>query len=252
VRAWILEVVILGFLRCGETHASTFPATGNSGGDAPSPLNYSLENSIGRDMAVIRSVTQRNRARPADRRCAALSLLRRVLFHDRDIAVGLVGDHLPASHQARQNRRLGSALRDKHETVTFLGLGPAPAGFVDLPLGAKKAQRRPARYTSPGKTKPRGRPVQCRSIAAATSAGVERLNARFETSCTLRQRREHNTLCHRIRAYGQAVMASNQPRILKVVCSILYTNENIAPAARRRSTRVAGDYRSSEMTLLQT
>jgi hypothetical protein len=94
--------------------------------------------------------------------------------------------------------------------------------------------------------------MQCRSIAVATSAGVEGLNARFETWCTLHQRREHNTLCHRIRAYGQAVMASNQARILKVVCSILYTKVNIALAALRRSTKVAGDYRSSEMTLSQT
>ena len=94
--------------------------------------------------------------------------------------------------------------------------------------------------------------MQCRSIAVATRAGVERLNAPIEPSCTLHQRREHNTLCHRIRAYGQAVMASNQARIPKVVCSILYTKENIAIAALRRSTNVAGDYLSSEMTLLQT
>jgi hypothetical protein len=139
-----------------------------------------------------------------------MSFLSCLLFHDRDISVGLVGDHLPASHQARQNRGLGSTLRDKHETLTFVSLSPATTGFVDLPLGAKKAQRRPARYTSPGKTRPRRLPMQCRSIAVATSAGVERLDARFETWCTLHQRREHNTLCHRIRAYGQAVMASNQ------------------------------------------
>ena len=94
--------------------------------------------------------------------------------------------------------------------------------------------------------------MQCWSIAVATGAGVERLNARFETSCTLHQRREHDTLCHRIRAYGQAVMASNQARIPKVVCSILYTKANIAVAARRRSAKVAGDHLSSEMTELQT
>jgi hypothetical protein len=40
-------------------------------------------------------------------------------FHDRDISVGLVGDHLPASGEARQNGGFGSALRQKHEATAI-------------------------------------------------------------------------------------------------------------------------------------
>jgi hypothetical protein len=65
--------------------------------------------------------------------------------------------------------------------VAFLGLSPAPAGFVDVPLGAKKAQRRPARCTSPGKTRPRRLPMQCQSIALAMIAGLAGLSARIES-----------------------------------------------------------------------
>jgi hypothetical protein len=57
--------------------------------------------------------------------------------------------------------------------------------------------------------------MQCRSIAVATSAGVERLNAPIEPSCTLHQRREHNTLCHRIGAYwsgGDGIEPSTNPK----------------------------------------
>ena len=59
------------------------------------------------------------------RRQAALSPLSGVLSHDRHIAIGLIGDHFPASCQAGQNRGFGSALGQKHETMTFLGLGSA-------------------------------------------------------------------------------------------------------------------------------
>jgi hypothetical protein len=47
-------------------------------------------------------------------------------------------------------------------------------------------------------------------------------------------------------------MASNQAWNAKVVCSILYTKENIAVAALRQITNVVSNYQSSEMTELQT
>jgi hypothetical protein len=65
-----------------------------------------------------------------------------VLFHDRDVSVGLISYHFPASHQAGQDRGFGSALCQEHETVTFIGLGAAPvcavhcSSFRDEPLGA--------------------------------------------------------------------------------------------------------------------
>jgi hypothetical protein len=48
------------------------------------------------------------------------------LFHKNDVSVGLIRYHFPASHKACQNRGLGSALRQEHETVTFIGLGSTP------------------------------------------------------------------------------------------------------------------------------
>jgi hypothetical protein len=59
-------------------------------------------------------------------RQAASSSLSGVLSHDRNIAVGLIGDHFPAPCEAGQNRGFGSALGQKHQTVTFIGLGSAP------------------------------------------------------------------------------------------------------------------------------
>jgi hypothetical protein len=53
-----------------------------------------------------------------------------VLFHDRDVSVGLIGYHFPASHQAGQDRGFGSALCQEQETVTFIGLGSAPVCAV--------------------------------------------------------------------------------------------------------------------------
>jgi hypothetical protein len=38
----------------------------------------------------------------------------------------LIGDHFPAPCEAGQNRGLGSALGQKHEAMTFIGLGSAP------------------------------------------------------------------------------------------------------------------------------
>jgi hypothetical protein len=38
----------------------------------------------------------------------------------------LIGYHFPAPRQACQNRRFGATLRQKHEAMTFVGLGSAP------------------------------------------------------------------------------------------------------------------------------
>jgi hypothetical protein len=57
---------------------------------------------------------------------AASSSLSGVLSHNRNIAVGLIGNHFPAPCEASQNRGLGSALGQKHETMTFIGLSSAP------------------------------------------------------------------------------------------------------------------------------
>ena len=46
-------------------------------------------------------------------------------FHNRDVSVGLISYHFPASHKAGQDRGFGSALCQEHETVTFIGLGSA-------------------------------------------------------------------------------------------------------------------------------
>jgi hypothetical protein len=83
-----------------------------------------------------------------------------LLFHDRDISVGLVSYHLPASPEARQNRGFGPTLRHKHETVKFLGLSPATTRFVDLSLRAKKGQRRPPKYSKSKETNPRALRLQ--------------------------------------------------------------------------------------------
>jgi hypothetical protein len=61
---------------------------------------------------------------------SASSSLRGVLSHDRNIAVGLIGDHFPAPHQAGQNRGFGPALGQKHETMTFIGLSSASVCVV--------------------------------------------------------------------------------------------------------------------------
>ena len=61
---------------------------------------------------------------------AALSPLSGVLFHDRDVSVGLISYHFPASHQAGQYRGFGSAPCQEQETVTFIGLGSAPVCAV--------------------------------------------------------------------------------------------------------------------------
>jgi hypothetical protein len=79
---------------------------------------------------------------------APLSFLNRVFLHDRNISVCLVSNHLPASSKARQNRSFGPALRQEHETMTFLGMSPATACFAYFPLGVKIGQWRPARCTT--------------------------------------------------------------------------------------------------------
>jgi hypothetical protein len=84
---------------------------------------------------------------------APLSFLNRVFLHDRNISVCLVSNHLPASSKARQNRSFGPALRQEHETMTFLGMSPATACFAYFPLGIKIGQWRPARCTTRGITK---------------------------------------------------------------------------------------------------
>ncbi|MDP1865310.1 MAG: hypothetical protein Q8L13_03055 [Bradyrhizobium sp.] len=49
---------------------------------------------------------------------------------DRDVSIGLVGDHFPAAGQAGQDRGLGPALRQQQETMAFTGLGPTPVCMV--------------------------------------------------------------------------------------------------------------------------
>jgi hypothetical protein len=56
---------------------------------------------------------------------AALPSLSGVLFHDRNIPVGLISYHFPAPREAGQNRGFGSALCQEHETMTFIGLSSA-------------------------------------------------------------------------------------------------------------------------------
>jgi hypothetical protein len=78
-----------------------------------------------------------------------LSLLSGILLHDRNISVSLVRYHFPTSRQASQNRGFGSALSQKHEAMTILGLRPAAICFVHFPLRIKIGQWTPARYTRP-------------------------------------------------------------------------------------------------------
>ena len=54
------------------------------------------------------------------------------LFLDRDVSIGLVGNHLPAAGQAGQNRGFGSALREQHETMAFISLSSAPIRMVHV------------------------------------------------------------------------------------------------------------------------
>jgi len=46
-------------------------------------------------------------------------------LHDRRVSIGLICDHFPAACQTRQNGGFGSALREKHEAITFIGLSSA-------------------------------------------------------------------------------------------------------------------------------
>ena len=63
-------------------------------------------------------------------------------FHDRDIAVGLISYHFPASGKPCQNRSLGSALRQQHEAMTFLSPNSATTCFVHFPSRIKEGHRR--------------------------------------------------------------------------------------------------------------
>jgi hypothetical protein len=89
------------------------------------------------------------RRRVTLRLAPVLPLLSGVLLHDRNISVGLVRYHLPTPRKASQNRGLGSALSQKHEAMTILGVRPAAACFVHFPLRIKIGQRRHSRYTRP-------------------------------------------------------------------------------------------------------
>jgi hypothetical protein len=60
--------------------------------------------------------------------------------HDRDVSIGLVCDHVPATGEARENRRLCSTLRQKHQTMTFLSPGAATARFLDFSIAIKRGQ----------------------------------------------------------------------------------------------------------------
>jgi hypothetical protein len=52
------------------------------------------------------------------------------LFPDRDVSIDLICNHFPAACQAGQDRGFGSALRQKHEAVTFVSLVSAPIRLV--------------------------------------------------------------------------------------------------------------------------
>jgi hypothetical protein len=71
---------------------------------------------------------------------AISSFLSGVLFHDRDIPVGLICDHLPATPEASQNRGFRSALGQEHQAMTFLSLRPATACFAYFPPRIKIGQ----------------------------------------------------------------------------------------------------------------
>src|SRR5450755_1277782 len=58
-----------------------------------------------RNHAVSLGASRRREVRPPIE--AALSPLSGVLFHDRDVSVGLVSYHFPASHEAGQDRGFG-------------------------------------------------------------------------------------------------------------------------------------------------
>ena len=46
--------------------------------------------------------------------------------HDRGVSIRLVRDHFPATCQAGQDSGFGTALREKHEALTFISLSSAP------------------------------------------------------------------------------------------------------------------------------
>jgi hypothetical protein len=65
----------------------------------------------------------RQKAPPVE---AVSPFLSGVSSQNRDIPIGLVRDHVPTPREAGQNRGFGSALGQEHQTVTFIGLSPAP------------------------------------------------------------------------------------------------------------------------------
>lgn len=60
----------------------------------------------------------------------SLAVLGGFPLFNRDVSIGLVGNHLPAAGQAGQNRGFGSTLRQQHETMAFIRLGSAPVCMV--------------------------------------------------------------------------------------------------------------------------
>jgi hypothetical protein len=50
--------------------------------------------------------------------------------HDRNVSIGLVCNHLPAPHEAGQNRGFGAALREQHQAMAFFCLGSAPVCMI--------------------------------------------------------------------------------------------------------------------------
>jgi hypothetical protein len=71
---------------------------------------------------------------------AALSPLSGFALHDRDVSIGLVGDHVPTAGEAGEDGGFGAALRQKHEAMTFFGLDPATARLFYFPPGIKEGQ----------------------------------------------------------------------------------------------------------------
>jgi hypothetical protein len=154
----------------------------------------------------------RNRARCIARpleRDRRTSFLSGVLFHDRDISVGLICNHLPATPKARQNRTFGSALCQEHEAMAFLGPCPAAICFFQFLSRIKGGHRRPSRYTRSGIPRLKGLRRSRRSIAVALATAGFAVPAEWIAAYRppLQSRREHDTLCHRTIAFESAVMA---------------------------------------------
>jgi hypothetical protein len=137
-------------------------------------------------------------ARPARALPDVPLFLNGTLFHYRDIPVSLVSYHHPASSKARQNRSFCAALCQEHQTTTFLGTSPATACFADFAPGIKIGQCRPARCTTLAISKVACRPRLHQQTILELGNGQLGPAALIAALYPSDQRREHNTLCHRM------------------------------------------------------